>query len=145
MAAFAQNLLGAGHGPAQNDLIAHRTDDARKQNLPAPADSTQQTSIKDPTVPFTLSFPNLGGKTVSSTDPKFCGKVVIVAIGGSWCPNCHDEAPFLVSLYKKFHCRGLEIINVDFEQGDPDTDSQRLKAFVAHYGITYPVLVGGRD
>jgi hypothetical protein len=48
-----------------------------------------------------------------------------------------------VSLYKKFHSRGLEIVNVDFEQGDPDTDTARLKAFIKHYGITYPVLVGG--
>ena len=24
------------------------------------------------------------------------GKVMLLAIGGSWCPNCHDEAPFLV-------------------------------------------------
>ena len=66
-----------------------------------------------------------------------------MAIGGSWCPNCHDEAPFLVSLYKKYRAQGLEIVNLDFEQGDPDTDTARLKAFIAHYGITYPVLVGG--
>lgn len=138
-----KNLLGAAHGATQNDLVARRTAEARKENLPAPTDPTQQTSIKDPAVPFTFSFPDLDGKTVSSTDPEFRGKVVIVAIGGSWCPNCHDEAPFLVSLYKKFHSRGLEIVNVDFEQGDPDTDTQRLKAFIAHYGIRYPVLVGG--
>ena len=68
---------------------------------------------------------------------------MIVAVGGSWCPNCHDEAPFLVSLYKKYRAQGLEIVNLDFEQGDPETDTARLKAFIAHYGITYPVLVGG--
>ena len=138
-----KSLLGAAHGPAQNDLIARRAAEARKENLPAPTDPTQQTSVKDPSVPFSFSFPDLAGKTVSNTDPEFRGKVVIVAIGGSWCPNCHDEAPFLVSLYKKFHSRGLEIVNVDFEQGDPDTDTKRLNAFIAHYGITYPVLVGG--
>ena len=80
---------------------------------------------------------------MSNTDAEFRGKVVIVAIGGSWCPNCHDEAPFLLSLYKRFHARGLEIVDLDFEQGDPDTDTSRLKAFIAHYGITYPVLVAG--
>lgn len=138
-----KSLLGSAHGPATNDLIARRAADARKQNLLAPTDPTQQTTVKDPSIPFAFSFPDLSGKTVSNTDPEFRGKVVIVAIGGSWCPNCHDEAPFLVSLYKKFHARGLEIVDVDFEQGDPDTDTKRLTAFIAHYGITYPVLAGG--
>lgn len=138
-----KSLLGSTHGPAVADLIARRPTEARKLNLPAPTEATQQTTVKDPTVPFTFSFPDLNGKVVSDADPQFRGKVVIVAIGGSWCPNCHDEAPFLVTLYKKFHSKGLEIVNVDFEQGDPDTDTARLKAFIKHYGITYPVLVGG--
>jgi thiol-disulfide isomerase/thioredoxin len=137
-----KSLLGAVHG-SSTDLIARRPSDARKQNLPAPTDPTQQTTVKDPSVPFTFSFPDLSGKTVSNTDPQFRNKVVIVAIGGSWCPNCHDEAPFLASLYKKFQSKGLEIVNIDFEQGDPDTDQPRLRAFIEHYGITYPVLVGG--
>jgi thiol-disulfide isomerase/thioredoxin len=138
-----KSLLGGGRGPAPADLIARRPAEARKENLPAPTDPTQQTTVEDPSVPFAFSFPDLAGKTVSNTDPEFRGKVVIVAIGGSWCPNCHDEAPFLVSLYKKFHAKGLEIVNLDFEQGDPDTDTSRLKAFIGHYGITYPVLVAG--
>ena len=32
------------------------------------------------------------------TDAQFRGKVVLVNISGSWCPNCHDEAPFLAAL-----------------------------------------------
>jgi len=138
-----KSLLGPPRDSALGDLIARRPADARKENLPAPTDPTQQTTVKDPKEPFAFAFPDLSGKTVSSTDPEFRGKVVIVAIGGSWCPNCHDEAPFLVSLFKKFHSRGLEIVNIDFETGDPETDTPRLKAFIAHYGITYPVLVGG--
>jgi thiol-disulfide isomerase/thioredoxin len=138
-----KSLLSSPHGPAPGDLVARRPADARKEDLPTPTDPTQQTTVKDPNVPFAFAFPDLSGKTVSNTDPEFRGKVVIVAIGGSWCPNCHDEAPFLVSLYKKFHSRGLEIVNIDFETGDPETDTPRLKAFIAHYGITYPVLVGG--
>jgi thiol-disulfide isomerase/thioredoxin len=69
--------------------------------------------------------------------------VVIVAIGGSWCPNCHDEAPFLESLYKQFHSRGLEIVNLSFEEGDQLKDPARLRAFIARYGLTYTVLVAG--
>jgi thiol-disulfide isomerase/thioredoxin len=143
-----KNALQAKGGGAQADarpseLIARRPEEARKENLAAPTKETEQTSVKDPNVPFAFSFPDLAGKVVSNTDAQFHGKVVIVAIGGSWCPNCHDEAPFLVSLYKKFRSKGLEIVNLDFERGDPETDTPRLRAFIAHYGITYPVLVGG--
>jgi thiol-disulfide isomerase/thioredoxin len=141
--ANAAEATPAAPAARPSDFIARRPDEAKKENLPAPTETTQQTTVKDPSVPFVFSFPDLNGKVVSNTDPEFRGKVVIVAIGGSWCPNCHDEAPSLVSLYKKYHSRGLEIVNLDFEQGDPDTDTARLKAFIAHYGITYPVLVGG--
>jgi thiol-disulfide isomerase/thioredoxin len=138
-----KSLLANPHASTSADLIARRPAEARKENLAAPTDPTQQTTIKDPSVPLAFSFPDLTGKIVSNTDPEFRGKVVIITVGGSWCPNCHDEAPFLVSLYKRFHSQGLEIVNLDFEQGDPDTDTARLKAFIAHYGITYPVLNAG--
>jgi thiol-disulfide isomerase/thioredoxin len=140
---LVKSLLVNPHAPANADLIARRPAEARKENLPAPTDPTQQTTVRDSNEPFAFSFPDLTGKTVSNTDSQFRGKVVIVAVGGSWCPNCHDEAPFLVSLYKKFHSEGLEIVNLDFERGDPDTDTPRLKAFVAHYGIPYLVLRAG--
>ena len=76
-----------------------RSAEARAQGLPEPTDPSRHTSVQDPTVPFRFAFPDLTGKMVSNTDERFRGKVVIVAIGGSWCPNCHDEAPFLVELY----------------------------------------------
>jgi len=122
---------------------ARRPADARKQNLAPPTKSTEQTSVADSTVPFSFSAPDLNGKLVSNTDAQFRGKVVIVAIGGSWCPNCHDEAPFLVELYKRYHARGLEIVNISFEEEDQLKDPQRLRAFIAKYHIPYTVLVGG--
>jgi hypothetical protein len=82
-------------------LTALRAEQADAKGLPKPSDPTRFTSVKDPSEPFRFSFPDLDGKIVSNTDPRFQGKVVIVTIGGSWCPNCHDEAPFLVELYKK--------------------------------------------
>lgn len=141
---LVSNLLASDAQKAQSrDLVARRPADARKENLAAPTESTEQTRVKDPSAPFTFSFPNLAGKQVSSSDPEFRDKVVIVAIGGSWCPNCHDEAPFLESLYKQFHSKGLEIVNLSFEEEDQLQDPTRLRAFIQRYGITYPVLVAG--
>jgi len=123
---------------------ARRPAEARKENLPPPTKETDQTTVTDPTQPFQFSAPALAdGTTVSSNDPRFKGKVILVAIGGSWCPNCHDEAPFLVDLYNRYHAQGLEIVNISFEEQDQLKDPERLRAFVAKYHIDYPVLLGG--
>ncbi len=127
----------------QQDLVARRPAEARKENLPAPTDTARADHRQGSDVPFAFSFPDLSGKLVSNTDARFDGKVVIVAIGGSWCPNCHDEAPFLVSLYKQFHSQGLEIVNLSFEDESQLKDLTGLHAFVARYSIPYTVLVAG--
>src|SRR5581483_11248936 len=124
-------------------IPAIRDDQAKAKGVPQPTDPTRFTSVTDPSEPFRWSFPDLSGKTVSNTDPRFRGKVVIVDISGSWCPNCHDETPFLVDLYRKYHDRGLEIVALSFEEAAQLNDPVRLKAFIKHYGITYPVLVAG--
>jgi peroxiredoxin len=139
---LVSNLLRADVNDQQN-LVARRPAEARAAKLAGPTDPTEQTTVKDPSTRFKFSFPDLNGKVVSNTDPQFDGKVVIVAIGGSWCPNCHDEAPFLESLYKQFHSRGLEIVNLSFEDEDQLKDPARLRAFIAKYGLTYTVLVAG--
>jgi peroxiredoxin len=139
---LVSNLLRADAGDQQN-LVARRPAEARAAKLVGPTDPTEQTRMKDPSARFAFSFPDLTGKVVSNADPQFDGKVVIVAIGGSWCPNCHDEAPFLESLYQQFHSKGLEIVNLSFEEGDQLKDPARLRAFIAKYGLTYTVLVAG--
>jgi thiol-disulfide isomerase/thioredoxin len=125
------------------ELTAVRSAEARAKGLPEPTDPSRHTSVQDPTAPFHFAFPDLSGKMVSNTDERFRGKVVIVAIGGSWCPNCHDEAPFLVELYGKYRAQGLEIVSLSFEAGDQLKNPARLRAFIQKYGIEYPVLVAG--
>jgi thiol-disulfide isomerase/thioredoxin len=124
-------------------LTAIRADQAKAKGLPEPSDPTRFTSVSDPTEPFRFSFPDLTGKMVSNTDPRFAGKVVIVAIGGSWCPNCHDETPFLVELYKKYKGRGLEIVELSFEEEAQLKDPVRVRAFIKKYGVEYTVLLPG--
>ncbi|HXI29761.1 MAG TPA: TlpA disulfide reductase family protein [Vicinamibacterales bacterium] len=126
-----------------NPLTAIRAEQAKAKGLPEPSDPTRFTSVSDPTEPFRFSFPDLNGKVVSNTDPRFAGKVVIVAIGGSWCPNCHDETPFLVELYKKYKARGLEIVELSFEEEAQLKDPVRVRAFIKKYGVEYTVLLPG--
>jgi len=123
--------------------VARRPDAARKESLAPPVVATQHTTMENPNEPLRFSGPNLAGETISSTDADFKGKVVIVAIGGSWCPNCHDEAPLLVDLYNRFHKQGLEVVDLSFEEGDQLKNPERLRAFVTKYHIPYTVLLMG--
>lgn len=109
----------------------------------APSDFTTHTGVKDPNEVFAFSFPDLKGNLVSNTDAKFRDKVLVVNITGSWCPNCNDEAPYLVELYKKYRALGLEIVALDFEDADERKDPSRLPAFLKHYGIDYTYLLAG--
>jgi thiol-disulfide isomerase/thioredoxin len=124
-------------------FIALRPTVARAKGLPEPVDPTRYTSVKDPSEPFRFRFPDLNGRIVTETDPRFRGKVVIVSVGGSWCPNCHDEAPFLMELYRRYRSRGLEIVMLSFEEADQLRNPTRPRAFVRRYGIEYPVLLAG--
>lgn len=123
--------------------VARRPEEARKEKLAPPTEATEQTTVVNPNEPLRFQGPNLTGQTITSTDPEFKGKVVIVAIGGSWCPNCHDEAPLLVELYNKYHQRGLEVVDLSFEEGDQLKNPERLRAFVTKYKIPYTVLLMG--
>ena len=126
------------------NYVAARKSEARAKGIPEPPDPSRYTSVKDPSVPFQFSFPGLDGKIVSSTDARFKGKVVLLAIGGSWCPNCQDEAPFLSELYKEFHSRGLEIVGLMFElDDDPASARPRVETFIKRFGIPYPMLLAG--
>jgi peroxiredoxin len=127
----------------QTKLVAIRVDDRRAKEIPEPTDPEKHTSMKDPSAPFAFRFPDLNGQMVSNTDPRFKGKVVMVSITGSWCPNCHDEAPFLTELYRKFHQNGLEIVGLAFEEADQLKNPERLRAFIKQFGITYPMLLAG--
>src|SRR5206468_6461953 len=97
-------------------LTAIRSEEARAKGLPEPSDPSQFTSVKDPTDPLRFSFPDLNGRVITNADERFRGKVVLVNISGSWCPNCHDEVPFLVDLYRQYRNRGLVIVGLSFEE-----------------------------
>jgi thiol-disulfide isomerase/thioredoxin len=100
--------------------------------------------VKDPTRPLHFRFPDVDGEMVSDADERFHGKVVILTIGGSWCPNCHDEAAFLKSLLETRRDKGLEVIQLMFERTlEFESQLEGAREFATKFGIDYPVLVAG--
>jgi thiol-disulfide isomerase/thioredoxin len=93
---------------------------------------------------LSFTFPNLAGKPVSLADPKYRGKVVVVQLMGSWCPNCMDETAFLAPFYRKHRNRGLEIIGLAYEQSPEFAQAKkRLDRLKDRFGIEYDILVAG--
>ncbi|MEO8734138.1 MAG: TlpA disulfide reductase family protein, partial [Flavobacteriales bacterium] len=70
----------------------------------------------DPKKPVAFSFPSAEGGTRSLSDDRYKGKVVVVEIMGTWCPNCLDESRMLNDLYSKHHGSGLEMVALAFER-----------------------------
>ena len=107
-------------------------------------DPTRMAGLKPGIDTLEFAFPDLDGTLQRFPDPRHAGKVVIVTIGGSWCPNCHDEAVFLRELLGTRRERGLEVVQLMFEY-TPEFASAAAAArgFAAKFEIDYPVLIAG--
>ncbi|SKA09647.1 TlpA disulfide reductase family protein [Sediminibacterium ginsengisoli] len=112
-----------------------------KASLP---DAYTLTRLKKETSSLQFSFPDAKGDLVSTADQRFAGKVLVVTIGGTWCPNCMDEAAFLAPWYEKNRSRGVEVVALQYER---DTSRGNVKKvfdrFSRRYNLKYPLLLGG--
>jgi thiol-disulfide isomerase/thioredoxin len=107
-------------------------------------DAESVTKLRDDADGLDFTFPDLDGNPVSSRDPRFAGKVVIVTLGGSWCPNCHDEAAFLGPYYVQNRERGLEVVELMFEHfGDFPQAAAATKRFRDAFNLQYTMLIAG--
>ena len=115
----------------------------RDENVELP-DSYQRTFLKPGYDTFEFEFPDPNGVAVSLADEKFDGKVVLVTIAGTWCPNCNDEARFMAPLYREFRDQGLEVVALMFEHfEDHETAAQQVREFRDKFDIEYDTLIAG--
>ncbi|HYN43275.1 MAG TPA: TlpA disulfide reductase family protein, partial [Thermoanaerobaculia bacterium] len=99
---------------------------------------------KDPDARVGFSFPISPGKAVSLDDPDLKDKPVVVAISGTWCPNCHDEAPVLEEIYRRYRGKGLAVVSLSYEYTeDAERSFRQIDRFRERHGVTYPILFAG--
>lgn len=102
------------------------------------------TTLKSDSDRLDFTFRDVDGNPVSLSDERFRGKVVVITIGGTWCPNCHDEAAFLVPFYKEYRDKGFEIIALMFERhGEFDKAAAAVRGYQHDLHIEYPTLIAG--
>ncbi len=94
---------------------------------------------------FSFSFPDANGKVVSSSDPCFADRPLVVCVIGTWCCNCYDAGRLLAELHEEYRPMGLEIVALACEAtGDFAVDAEMMRAFSKCWKIDWPVLYAGR-
>jgi thiol-disulfide isomerase/thioredoxin len=87
---------------------------------------------------------DLLGNARSIDDERWRGKVRVLDVFGTWCPNCHDHAAYLAELHRRYAERGLVIIGLAFEHGDDfERSVQQVKRFRERHRADFPVLIAG--
>lgn len=109
-------------------------------------------SLKDPNEltyltndTFKFQFPTVDNKLYNYPNKDLQGKVTIIQVLGTWCPNCMDETSFFKDIYNQYNEQGLEIVGVAYEY--PSTfkeQATRVKSYVENLELPYTILVGGK-
>jgi thiol-disulfide isomerase/thioredoxin len=134
-------LLG---GQYYSGAFGHETWTAVKDEAATLPDEFAMTSWDKNAGPLHFTFKDIDGKPVSLSDKRFKGKVVLLQIMGSWCPNCMDETKFLSNFYNEYRSKGVEIIALAYERSTDFARSQTsLRSFQRRFQVKYPMLITG--
>ena len=120
---------------SHESVAAKRNDNAELEHIATTLKSDDR---------FDFTFKDVDGREVSLSDERFRDKVVVVTLGGTWCPNCHDEAAFLVPFYREHQAQGFEVIALMFERhGEFDKAANAVRGFRRDLDIPYTTLIAG--
>jgi thiol-disulfide isomerase/thioredoxin len=107
------------------------------------ADSLTYLKTEESAINFQLK--DLAGSNYSFPNEQTKGKVVIIQIMGTWCPNCMDETKYYKELYAKYHAQGLEIISIGYEAAESfEEQAQKIKRLKERQQLDFTFLVGGK-
>lgn len=102
------------------------------------------TSLREKDDRLSFSFPNADGEQVSLEDDRYQGKVKIIELMGTWCPNCYDASQFLSGYLKENPSDNLAVIAVAFERyRDREKAFEAIRTYKKRLSVDYEVLLGG--
>ena len=132
-------LKGYMHNPfsAEKPFIAVPNS---KFQLPDAYGLTQILSKDGPNRKFT----DLQGNAFSINKGRYQGKVLLIQVGGTWCPNCLDESKLLSEWHRKYQDKGLEVVGLFFEISDQAERSiPKITKLQKDLDIPYTLLFAG--
>lgn len=96
--------------------------------------------LQKDTIAPNWSLISLKDKTVSLSDYK--GELVLIDFFYKSCYPCMLALPALQNLHKKYNSKGLKVIGIDpYDTKEKDD----IDNFLAKRGVTYTVLLGGKE
>lgn len=108
------------------------------------ADPDSLTFLKDGFEKIEFSFENTEGQMISLDAPQYSGKVKILQIMGTWCPNCLDETNFLLEYLKHDQGSQVAVIGLAFEKyKEKEKAMTALRTYKNRLGIDYELLLAG--
>jgi cytochrome c biogenesis protein CcmG/thiol:disulfide interchange protein DsbE len=99
----------------------------------AAAPAQPASEVGDVMPPYSAKL--LDGKSFDVAAQK--GSVVLLNVWATWCGPCRFEVPELQKLHEKYGQRGLKVVGVSVDEGEP----VEVKKFVAENKITYPIAL----
>lgn len=78
----------------------------------------------------------LGTQDSVSIHTEARGQVTLVNIWATWCIPCRAEMPAMEKLYHELGPKGLRILAVSIDDGDP----KDVRSFVSELGLTFEIL-----
>lgn len=107
-------------------------------------DPEKLTSLKPGFDKIDFRLPNQNGDTVSWDDLNLDGKVVVIDIMGSWCPNCMDANRALKKLSAPYSEDELIVMPIAYEiSPDFDQAKKRITKMQTDLGMETHFLFGG--
>jgi thiol-disulfide isomerase/thioredoxin len=111
----------------------------RNEKIELPT-SDQLVKVKKGFSTFDFAGMDMNGQKITSKDNKFNGKVLVVLAGGSWCPNCLDEARVFCKLYDKYKDQGFEVVSLNFEDKTFEPSKKKMERFIQQTAAKYTFL-----
>lgn len=109
------------------------------------ADPYELTYLKEGYDGVIFQFPDLDSTIVSYPNQSQEGKVVLVQVIGSWCPNCMDETRLLNNFIEKYPNSQLEVIGLCFEvPNDFNGAVRNIRRMQASLDVKYTLLYAGK-
>lgn len=71
------------------------------------------------------------------------GKVVIIQLMGTWCPNSLDQTKYLTNWYQSQNKDKLVLMAVTYEPGDKNYAQKRIDSYSKLLDIPYQMYIGG--
>ncbi|MFK8055621.1 MAG: TlpA family protein disulfide reductase [Saprospiraceae bacterium] len=109
-------------------------------------DPTQETSLLNPEASIQIeALDPASMSSISVLDqPALAGKLKVISLMGTWCPNCMDEARFLDSLRQTVSSEKVAFVGLAFEKFRDTTRAVgAIKRFGESLKLGYPTYLAG--